>query len=127
MLINNAAVMACPYGHTEDGFESQFGANHLAHFLFTALIYPRIRAASTSEFPSRIVNVSSRGHQRSDFRFDDYDFEGGKVYDPFVSYGQSKTANILFSNELARRSKEVLAFSLHPGGLLLRLDNQSVD
>lgn len=115
--------MMCPYGTTTDSFESQIGANHFAPFLFTALIFPRILAAGSetaSSSPARIVNVSSMGHQISDFRFDDYGFSGGKTYDERVAYGQSKTANILFANEIARRAKEralnVLAYSLHPGG-----------
>lgn len=112
--------MASPYATTEDGFESQFGTNHLGHFLFTALIFPRIIAASSITDPARVVNVSSRGHHRSPIRFDDYNFSDGKTYDKWAAYGQGKTANILCSNEIARRAKEknvnVIAYSLHPGG-----------
>ena len=111
--------MACPYGKTEDGFETQFGSNHLAHFLFTALIFPSLVAAGSAASPSRVVNVSSGGHVCSDIRLDDYNFSDGAKYTEMEGYGQSKTANILFANEIARRSKEkgvpVLGFSLHPG------------
>lgn len=111
--------MACPYAVTPDGFETQFGTNHLGHFLFTALIFNKIVAASSPAFPSRIISVSSGGHRRSDIRWDDLNFGNGASYDGWIAYGQSKTANILFANELARRCKErgvgVLAYSLHPG------------
>jgi len=121
VLINNAAVMAVPYGTTKDGFESQLGSNFLGHFLFTALIFPRIVAASSPNFPSRVVGVSSSAHSRSDFRFDDYNFSGGETYHNWIAYGQSKTAIIMMMNELARRAKErkvnVLAYSLDPGAI----------
>lgn len=112
--------MATPYAANAEGIESQFATNHLGHFLFTALVFPRVLAAATPSAPARIVLVSSRGHRRSDIRWDDLHFSGGKTYDPWLAYGQSKTANILFANEIARRSSEkgnnVLAYSLHPGG-----------
>lgn len=115
--------MAVPYSSTVDGFESQFGVNHLGPFLFTALIYNHIIAGAggtgTPEIPSRIVNISSRGHHISGILFDDVGFSDGKVYDQWKAYGQSKTASILFANEIARRAKEksvpLVAFSLHPG------------
>ena len=71
-LINNAAIMAVPYSTTADGLESQLGTNHIGHFLFTNLIMPRILAAGKG---ARIINVSSSGHKRSAFRFEDYNFE----------------------------------------------------
>ncbi|ANB12495.1 Env9p [Sugiyamaella lignohabitans] len=113
VLINNAAVMACPFSKTEDGFENQFGSNHLGHFLFTTLIINKILA---SKYP-RIVNVSSQGHRFSPIRFDDVNFSNGEKYGSFQAYGQSKTANILFTRELNRRyaSKGLVTFSLHPG------------
>ena len=117
--------MAHPYALTVDGYETQFGTNHLGHFLFTALIFPRLVAASTPEFPSRVVNVSSGGHHYSDVRLDDYNFSEGKEYGDLLGYGQSKTANILFAIEISKRAKErglnVLAYSLHPGGKLVEL------
>ena len=122
--------MAIPYGTTKDGFESQLGSNFLGHFLFTALIFPRLVAASLPNFPSRVVGVSSSGHWRSDFRFDDYNFSGGKTYDNWIAYGQSKTAIIMMINELARRAKEykvnVLAYSLDPGGTLVPARNSTL-
>lgn len=114
--------MAIPYTKTPDGLESHLGVNHFSPFLFTALIFPRIASAGTPEDPARIVNIYSRGHFRSDIRFGDLDFGDGKDYDRWQGYGQSKTANILFANEIARRVKEkgvpVVAYSLHPGGQL---------
>jgi len=121
VLINNAAIMACPYATTVDGFESQFGVNHLGPFLFTNLILPRIFASSSP----RIVNVSSLGHRFCPVMFDDVGFSGGKTYDLFLAYGQSKTANILFAKELHNRyhaSKGLIAMSLHPGGINTNLD-----
>jgi NAD(P)-dependent dehydrogenase (short-subunit alcohol dehydrogenase family) len=109
VLINNAAVMACPYATTADGFEMQFGTNHLGHFLFTVLILGKLTKGT-----GRVVNVSSIGHRRSPIRFGDFNFSDGETYDRWEAYGQSKTANILFSVELAKRG--VNAFSLHPGG-----------
>ncbi|GAB5587122.1 hypothetical protein Unana1_02022 [Umbelopsis nana] len=115
VLINNAGIMAPPYFKTEDGFEGQLGVNHLCPFEFTNLIMPRILASNTP----RIVNVSSTVHWLSPIRYDDPGFSEGIVYDNFQAYGQSKTANILFSKELSRRYKDdgLLAFSLHPGGV----------
>jgi NAD(P)-dependent dehydrogenase (short-subunit alcohol dehydrogenase family) len=115
VLINNAAIMASPYYTTKDGFESQFGTNHIGPFLFTNLILPKILASKTGA--PRIVNVSSVGHILSAIRFDDPFFENGKTYHKWVAYGQSKTANILFARELSNRykSKGLTAFSLHPG------------
>jgi NAD(P)-dependent dehydrogenase (short-subunit alcohol dehydrogenase family) len=92
LLINNAGVMATPLERTADGFELQFGTNHLGHFLLTCLLVP----ALLRDPPSRIVNLSSGGHLASDIIWDDPNFERG-AYDPFVAYGQSKTANILFT------------------------------
>ncbi|KAF1956517.1 NAD(P)-binding protein [Byssothecium circinans] len=105
--------MACPHQTTEDGIELQFGGNHIGHFLFTNLIMPKI---VTSKTP-RIVNVSSDGHKLGSIRFDDWNFQNGKVYEPWEAYGQSKTANILFSKSLAQKlgPKNLRAYSLHPG------------
>ncbi|KAF8310576.1 NAD(P)-binding protein [Clavulina sp. PMI_390] len=119
VLINSAGVMAVPYSKTVDGFESHMGINHFAPFVFTSLLYPLLARSGTASSPSRIVNVSSFGHRRSPMRFDDLGFQDGKTYDCWLGYGQSKTANILFTNELAKRTKEkeqnVVAYSLHPG------------
>ncbi|KZF26820.1 NAD(P)-binding protein [Xylona heveae TC161] len=120
VLINNAGIMASPFSLTEDGFESQFGVNHLGHFLFTNLIMPKILAAGPG---ARIVNISSRGHQFEGIRFDDYNFENGRDYNKWKGYGQSKTANILFSLALAEKlkSKGLLAYSVYPGGIATNL------
>lgn len=114
LLINNAGVMACPHEHTADGFERQFGTNHLGHFALTAHLMPLI-AAGTKK---RIVNLSSRAHHMGSVDFDDLHFER-RAYDPWVSYGQSKTANVLFSVELERRygPRGIHAYAVHPGGI----------
>lgn len=114
LLINNAGVMACPFEHTADGFERQFGTNHLGHFALTAHLWPLIVAGSAK----RIVNLSSRAHHMADVDLDDPNFER-RAYDPWVSYGQAKTANVLFSVELERRygPSGIHAYAVHPGGI----------
>ncbi|KAF2799478.1 NAD(P)-binding protein [Melanomma pulvis-pyrius CBS 109.77] len=113
VVVNSAGIMAGPYATTEDGIESQFGSNHIGHFLFTNLIMSKILASKSP----RIVNVSSNGHALSPIRFDDYNFQAGKTYNQWDAYGQSKTGNILFSKGLAQKlgSKGLRAYSLHPG------------
>lgn len=119
VLINNAGVMATPEGKTKDGFETQFGTNHVGHFLLFQLLKPTLLASATSEFPSRVVSVSSIGHRISPIRFDDYNFTEAGSYQPWLGYGQAKTANIYLANEIERRygSKNLHATSLHPGGI----------
>lgn len=111
--------MAAPYSKTEEGLEHHMAVNHFAPFLFTALVFKKLASSGTAEDPARIVNVSSWGHRFSAIRFGDPDFAEGKEYDRWMAYGQSKTANILFANEIARRAKEkripVVSYSLHPG------------
>jgi NAD(P)-dependent dehydrogenase (short-subunit alcohol dehydrogenase family) len=116
LVIANAGVMACPYGKTVDGFETQFGTNHLGHFVLVN------RIASLMKPGSRLVNVSSAGHRYSDVDLDDPNFER-TPYDPWVAYGRSKTANILFAVEFDRRHKAegVRATALHPGGIQTEL------
>ena len=118
VLINNAGVMACPHEQTADGFERQFGTNHIGHFVLTAMLAPALEAGA----PARIVNVSSRGHRLSPVVFDDIQFEA-REYDKWVAYGQSKTANVLHAVELERRlgAKGVHAYALHPGGIQTEL------
>jgi len=118
ILVNNAGVMACPFAKTSDGFEMQFGSNHVGHFLMTCLLAPALRNGA----PSRIVSVSSRGHHLSPVVFDDIQFER-RPYDKWQSYGQSKTANVLFAVGLERRlgSRGVHANGLHPGGIITEL------
>nr|XP_046493001.1 uncharacterized protein LOC124224839 [Neodiprion pinetum] len=119
VLINNAGVMMCPKGVTEDGFETQLGTNHLGHFLFTLLLLPKIIQSRKDSDPcSRIINVSSMAHARGDINFDDLMSE--KSYSPLKAYNQSKVANVLFTRELARRLKEanitgINVYTLHPG------------
>jgi len=114
VLVNNAAVMACPYATTKEGLEMQFGTGHVGHFLFTNAILEKVLAAK-----GRVVNVSSDGHRLSPIRWNDWGFEGGKSYDKWRAYGQTKTANMLFSVSLAKKygSKGLTASSLHPGAI----------
>ena len=110
--------MATPQGKTIDGFETQFGTNHLAHFLLFQLLKPLLLSSSTSSFNSRVIAVSSSGHRAGGIQFDDYNFEKS-AYDPWAVYGQSKTSNIYMANEIDRRygAKGLHALSLHPGGI----------
>ncbi|KAH8691147.1 short-chain dehydrogenase [Talaromyces proteolyticus] len=116
-LVNSAGVMASPYATTADGIELQFGTNHIGHFLFTNLVLPRVLSSAGT---LRVVNVSSAGHKRGPVRFDDIGFNNGQDYDKWAAYGQSKTANMLFSVSLAQKlsDKGVEAFSLYPGRIL---------
>ena len=110
ILINNAGVMACPYAETSDGFELQFGSNHLGHFLMTQLLMPALGEGS------RVVSLSSAAHQFAPVMFDDIGFKSSD-YDKWAAYGQSKTANSLFAIGLNERlkGKGSEAFSVHPG------------
>ncbi|KAI8963601.1 NAD(P)-binding protein [Daldinia sp. FL1419] len=122
VLINNAGIMACPQGKTKDGFELQFGTNHLGHFYLFHLLKDALLASASPSFNSRVISVSSAAHRYGEIHFDDLNFE--KIeYDPLKSYGQSKLANIYFANELDRRykSQNLRALSLHPGGILTPL------
>jgi NAD(P)-dependent dehydrogenase (short-subunit alcohol dehydrogenase family) len=118
VLICNAGVMATPEGRTEDGFETQFGTNHVAHFLLFQLLKPTLLHSSTPSFNSRVVMVSSSGHGFSPVLFGDFDLKK-RGYDPWIAYGQSKTANIWMANEIDRRfgSQGLHASSLMPGGI----------
>lgn len=118
LLVNNAGVMACPLARTAEGWEMQFATNHLGHFLLTCRLMPALRAGA----PARVVNVSSRGHRFSPVVFDDIHFER-RAYDKWESYGQAKTANVLFSLELDRRFADagVRSFALHPGAIVTEL------
>ena len=118
ILVNNAGVMATPFSRTEDGFELQFGTNHLGHFALATGLLPALEAAGTA----RVVALTSIGHRRSDIVFEDINFER-RPYDPWLAYGQSKTANALFAVGMTRRyaSKGVVANAVHPGGILTGL------
>ncbi|KAJ4077885.1 hypothetical protein BFJ70_g16421 [Fusarium oxysporum] len=116
ILINNAGVMATPEGKTEDGFEIQFGTNHLGHFLLFQLLRPALLAATTPLFQSRVISVASLGHRVGPVRFDDFNFEK-EAYDRWAAYGQSKTANIYLAAEIDRRfgDRGLHALAVHPG------------
>ncbi|UZJ57637.1 hypothetical protein CBS101457_006957 [Exobasidium rhododendri] len=136
VLVNSAGIMApSMYRTTEDNIELQFGVNHIGHFLFTNLIVRRFNRKGTN-IP-RIVNVSSDGNRLGPVRFTDYNFDNGNTYDMWRGYGQSKTANALFSLELAKRSRKavgkeetggagkyfagIFSVSLHPGAIMTNL------
>lgn len=118
ILINNAGVMACPLARTADGFEMQFGTNHIGHFLLTCLLMPALKAAPAA----RIVNLSSGGHRISPVDFDDPNFEH-RPYNNWLAYGQAKTANTLFSVGLSKRLQKfgITANAVHPGGIQTEL------
>jgi len=116
VIIANAGVMACPQGKTQDGFETQFGTNHLGHFVFVNRLVPLLKPGA------RIVTLSSAGHQISDVDLEDPNFER-TPYQAFTAYGRSKTANILYAVALDSRLKGrgVRATSIHPGGIQTEL------
>jgi NAD(P)-dependent dehydrogenase (short-subunit alcohol dehydrogenase family) len=116
LVIANAGVMATPFGHTVDGFETQFGTNHLGHFVLINRIASLIRTGG------RLVNVSSAGHRMSNVDLEDPNFET-TPYDPLLAYGRSKTANILFAVAFDRRhrSRGVRAAAVHPGAIQTEL------
>ncbi|RPD58291.1 NAD(P)-binding protein [Lentinus tigrinus ALCF2SS1-7] len=128
VLVNNAGVMACAYGTTADGLEMHLGTNYVGHFLFTMLLVPKLLASEAKGGP-RVVNVSSDGHRLSDIRWDDLGFQDGKTYHKWRAYGQSKTANILFSVALAEKLglRGLKAFSLHPGAIATNLGRYMSD
>ncbi|GAA3853857.1 oxidoreductase [Streptomyces sedi] len=111
LLVNNAGVMAVPRSTTADGFESQFGVNHLGHFALTGLLYGALRNAPGA----RVVTVSSVLHLLGNIDINDLNTE--RPYRRWLAYGRSKTANLLFTRELARRTTDVdlLAATVHPG------------
>ncbi|MFF6782563.1 oxidoreductase [Streptomyces sp. NPDC012510] len=113
LLINNAGVMAVAQGRTADGFETQFGTNHLGHFALTGLLLPRLLATPGA----RVVTLSSAMHMRANIDIDN--LNGERKYGRWLAYGRSKTANLLFTHELARRlaahGSEVVAAAAHPG------------
>jgi NAD(P)-dependent dehydrogenase (short-subunit alcohol dehydrogenase family) len=116
VVIANAGVMATPFGHTVDGFETQFGTNHLGHFVLVNRIASLIRDGG------RLINLSSSGHRYSNVDLEDPSFEH-TPYEPFVAYGRSKTANILFAVAFDKRHRDrgVRAAAVHPGGIQTEL------
>ncbi|AUT64102.1 SDR family NAD(P)-dependent oxidoreductase [Paraburkholderia terrae] len=116
VIIANAGVMATPFGKTADGFETQFGTNHIGHFVLVN------RLASLLRSGARVVILASSGHRFANVDLDDPNFER-TPYDPFVAYGRAKTANILFAVEFDRRhqARGVRAAAVHPGGIQTEL------
>jgi NAD(P)-dependent dehydrogenase (short-subunit alcohol dehydrogenase family) len=116
VIIANAGVMATPFGHTADGFETQFGTNHLGHFVLVN------RIASLMGAGSRLINLASSGHRFANVDLEDPNFEH-TPYEPFVAYGRSKTANILFAVAFDQRHRErgIRAAAVHPGGIQTEL------
>jgi NAD(P)-dependent dehydrogenase (short-subunit alcohol dehydrogenase family) len=116
VIIANAGVMATPFGHTTDGFETQFGTNHLGHFVLVN------RIASLLGAGSRLINLSSSGHRFANVDLEDPNFVR-TPYEPFVAYGRSKTANILFAVAFDQRHRErgIRAAAVHPGGIQTEL------
>src|ERR1700746_322332 len=116
VIIANAGVMATPFAHTADGFETQIGTNHLGHFVLVNRIAPLIRGGG------RVINLSSAGHRYSNVDLQDPNFER-TPYDPWIAYGRSKTANILFSVgfDKRHRGRGVRAAAVHPGGIQTEL------
>ncbi len=115
ILVNNAGIMMVPYSETEEGFESQFGVNHLAHFALTGLLLEPLLATPGA----RVVTISSNAHERGEMDFDDLGFQNGDTYDRSAAYNRSKLANLLFTKELQRRFQEngvdATAVAAHPG------------
>jgi NAD(P)-dependent dehydrogenase (short-subunit alcohol dehydrogenase family) len=112
ILVNNAGVMVPPYSKTEDGFELQFGTNHLGHFALTGLLLPLLLKSEKC----RIVNVSSIAHRSGNINFDDLNWEE-REYNAMQAYGDSKIANLYFTSELAKLAKDtgITVASSHPG------------
>jgi NAD(P)-dependent dehydrogenase (short-subunit alcohol dehydrogenase family) len=115
LMIDSAAIMACPETRVGPGWEAQFATNHLGHFALVNRLWPALASGA------RVVSVSSGGHRRSGIRWDDVMFEHG--YEKWTAYGQAKTANVLFAVQLDAlgRSSGVRSFALHPGGILTPL------
>ena len=116
VVIANAGVMATPFGHTADGFETQFGTNHLGHFVLVNRIAPLMGTGS------RLINLASSGHRFANVNLEDPNFER-TPYEPFIAYGRSKTANILFAVAFDQRHRErgIRAAAVHPGGIQTEL------
>ena len=123
LLINNAGLMALPHQTTVQGFEMQFGVNHLAHFALTGRLIERLTATPGS----RVVSISSNGHKLGSIHFDDLQSE--QKYGPWRAYFQSKLANLLFTYELQRKlgaaKAGTIAVAAHPGGSNTNLGNEN--
>ena len=122
ILMNNAGIMATPIAFTKEGYESQFGTNHIGHALFTKLLMPTL--LKTAEEPNsdvRIINLSSEGHNFSPSGGIIFETERLKTQNPWTRYGQSKLANILFSKGLSKRYPKITTVAVHPGVILTDL------
>jgi NAD(P)-dependent dehydrogenase (short-subunit alcohol dehydrogenase family) len=124
VLVLNAGVMACPLERTPEGWELQFATNHLGHFALATGLHDALAAAGGA----RVVAVSSSAHHRSDIVWDDIHYER-RPYDPFEAYGQSKTANVLFAVEAAKRWADdgITVNALMPGGIRTHLQRHTTD
>lgn len=125
ILVNNAGIMACPFATTADGYESQFGVNHLGHFYLTQLLMPVLISSGSPTAPTRVVNLSSCASWLLPTHKDGIDFEhAGQQYNynAWVQYGESKLANIMYTVELNKRMKAaghpVISVALHPGFIM---------
>jgi NAD(P)-dependent dehydrogenase (short-subunit alcohol dehydrogenase family) len=118
VLITNAGIMMSPESRTVDGFEAQFGVNHLAHFLLFQLLKPALLDSASPEFASRVVSLSSISHRTGVIHFEDINYDT-TPYDPVAAYAQSKLANVYMANAIERRyaSRNLHAFSVMPGGI----------
>lgn len=125
VLINNSGIMACPQSYTKDGFEMQFGVNHLGHFLLTSLLLDTLKSSAFSGTCSRVVVLASAAEHIGNLDFKDLNFKFSRGYNPWIAYGQSKLANCLFSFELSRRCKvrglPITSNCMHPGIVATKL------
>ncbi|ERF75915.1 hypothetical protein EPUS_01281 [Endocarpon pusillum Z07020] len=132
ILMNNAGIMATPAALTKDGYEIQFGTNHMGHFLLTKLLLPTLQstASATPDADVRIINLTSDGHSlapRNAGFVPDAVRTDMQDYSTWTRYGQSKLANILFTRELARRHPDITSVAIHPGGVATNLANSFTD
>jgi len=125
ILVNNAGAMVVPFGRTEDGFERQFGVNHLGHFALTGLLIDRLLASPGS----RVVTVTSAAYRFGRLSFEDLMFDRGRSYRRFGAYAQSKLANLLFALELQRRLQgaQTTSVAAHPGGTATGLGRRATE
>jgi NAD(P)-dependent dehydrogenase (short-subunit alcohol dehydrogenase family) len=127
VLINNAGLMATPLKHTAQGYEMQFGVNHLGHFALTGHLLDVLAATGTDDVPARVVTISSQAHRQGKIDVDSFDGSGS--YNPWRAYGQSKLANLLFMRELDERcddaALDIMSLAAHPGGSNTNLGNES--
>ncbi len=122
ILVNNAAIMACPLTRNTRGWEAQFATNHLGHFVLTTALLPALRTAAARYGDARVVALSSSGHKMASVDFDDIHFER-RDYNKWIAYGQAKSANALFSLGLHLReaANGITANAVHPGGIMTGL------